>query len=98
MPILAPAAVLPRACGFLLKPALARCCGAENAKYRSGLACFVLRRTGENAVLWTIVVILLALWLTALVTHYTLAGFVHILLIVAIVIALIQILGGRRAV
>lgn len=48
--------------------------------------------------LWTIFVILLVLWLVGLVTSYTLGGFIHILLIVAIAIALIQIIGGRRAI
>jgi hypothetical protein len=48
--------------------------------------------------LWTIFVILLVLWLLGLVTSYTLGGFIHILLIVAIAVALIQIISGRRAV
>ena len=48
--------------------------------------------------LWTIFVILLVLWLLGLVTSYTLGGFIHILLVVAIVVALIQIISGRRAV
>lgn len=48
--------------------------------------------------LWTIFVVLLVLWLLGLVTSYTLGGFIHILLIVAIVVALIQIISGRRAI
>jgi len=48
--------------------------------------------------LWTIFVILLVLWLLGLVSSYTLGGFIHILLILAIVVALIQIISGRRAV
>lgn len=48
--------------------------------------------------LWTIFVILLVLWLLGLVTSYTLGGFIHILLIVAIAVALIQLISGRRAV
>lgn len=48
--------------------------------------------------LWTISVILLVLWLVGLVTSYTLGGFIHVLLIMAIVVALIQIVSGRRAV
>jgi uncharacterized protein DUF5670 len=46
--------------------------------------------------LWTIFVILLVLWLLGLVSSYTLGGFIHILLIVAIAVALIQIISGRR--
>ena len=48
--------------------------------------------------LWTIFVILLVLWLLGLVTSYTLGGFIHILLVVALAIILIQFLAGRRAV
>lgn len=48
--------------------------------------------------LWTIFLILLVLWLLGLVTSYTLGGFIWILLVVAIAIALIQIITGRRAV
>ncbi len=48
--------------------------------------------------LWTIFVILLVLWLLGLVTSYTLGGFIHILLVIALVVLLIQLLSGRRAV
>lgn len=48
--------------------------------------------------LWTIFVILLVLWLMGLVTSYTMGGFIHVLLVVAIAVALIQIISGRRAV
>lgn len=48
--------------------------------------------------LWTIFVILLVLWLLGLVTSYTFGGFVHILLVIAVVVLLIQLLGGRRVI
>lgn len=48
--------------------------------------------------LWTIFVILMVLWLLGLVTSYTLGGFIHVLLIVAIAMLLIQFISGRRAV
>ncbi len=48
--------------------------------------------------LWTIFVILLVLWLLGMVTSYTLGGFIHILLVAAIVILLIRIIGGGRPV
>ena len=48
--------------------------------------------------LWTIFVILLILWLLGLVSGYTIGGFVHILLVVAIVVLLIRIIQGRRPV
>jgi Family of unknown function (DUF5670) len=44
----------------------------------------------------TLIVILILLWLVGLVTSYTLGGFIHILLVVAIVIALIRIIQGRN--
>jgi hypothetical protein len=46
--------------------------------------------------LWTIFVILLVMWLLGMVSSYTLGGFIHLLLVVAIVVALIQVLQGRR--
>jgi len=47
--------------------------------------------------LWTIFVILLVLWLVGVVTSYTLGGFIHILLVIALVVLLIQLITGRRA-
>jgi len=46
--------------------------------------------------LWTIFVILLILWLLGLVSGYTIGGFIHILLVIAIVVILIRIIQGRR--
>ncbi len=48
--------------------------------------------------LWTIFVILLVLWLLGLVSSYTLGGFIHILLVLALVVLLIQLISGRRPV
>ena len=48
--------------------------------------------------LWTIFVILLVLWLLGMVSSYTLGGFIHVLLVIAVVILLINIIQGRRAV
>jgi hypothetical protein len=46
--------------------------------------------------LWTIAVILVVLWLLGLVTSYTLGGFIHILLVIAIVIIVVNLIQGRR--
>jgi len=46
--------------------------------------------------LWTIFVILLVLWALGLVTSYTLGGFIHILLVVALVVVLLRVIQGRR--
>jgi Family of unknown function (DUF5670) len=51
----------------------------------------------EGTMLWTIFVILLVLWLLGVVTSYTLGGFIHVLLVVAVVLAIMQLLQGRRA-
>jgi hypothetical protein len=48
--------------------------------------------------LWTIFVILLVLWAIGLVSSYTLGGFIHVLLIIAIAVVLIRIIQGRRPV
>ncbi|MGA3033880.1 MAG: lmo0937 family membrane protein [Terracidiphilus sp.] len=48
--------------------------------------------------LWTIFIILLVLWLLGVVSSYTLGGFIHILLVLALVVLLIQLITGRRAV
>ncbi len=46
--------------------------------------------------LWTVAVILAVLWLLGMVTSYTLGGFIHLLLVVAIVAVLIRVIQGRR--
>ena len=48
--------------------------------------------------LWTIFVILLVLWLLGLVSGYTLSGFIHILLVIAVVVLIINLISGRRTV
>jgi hypothetical protein len=47
--------------------------------------------------LWTIAAILLVLWALGLVSSYTMGGFVHLLLVIAIVMVLVRIIQGRRA-
>ena len=46
--------------------------------------------------LWTIAVILLVLWLLGLITSYTMGGFIHILLVIAIVVVLMRVIQGRK--
>jgi len=46
--------------------------------------------------LWTIFVILLVLWLLGLVSSYTLGGFLHLLLVLALVVLVINLVSGRR--
>ncbi len=46
--------------------------------------------------LWTIFVILLVLWLLGLVSSYTLGGYIHLLLVIAVVVLVINLISGRR--
>ena len=51
---------------------------------------------GEKTMLWTIAVILLVLWGLGLVTSYTIGGYIHILLVVAVIVILIRMVQGRK--
>ncbi len=46
--------------------------------------------------LWTIAVVLIALWLLGLVSAYTMGGFIHLLLVIAVVVVLLRVIQGRR--
>jgi len=48
--------------------------------------------------LYTLAIVLLVLWALGMVTSTTLSGFVHVLLVVALVLVLVRVLGGRKAV
>jgi len=48
--------------------------------------------------LWTLFIILLVLWLLGVVSSYTLGGFIHILLVLAVIALIFQLIGGRRTV
>ena len=46
--------------------------------------------------LWTIFVVLLVLWLLGIVSSYTMGGFIHVLLVIAIVVVLVRVINGRK--
>ena len=48
--------------------------------------------------LWTILVILLVLWLLGMVSSYTMGGFIHILLVIAVVVLIVRLIQGRRVI
>ncbi len=48
--------------------------------------------------LWTIFVILLIMWALGLVTSYTMGGFIHILLVIAVIVLVVNLIQGRRRV
>jgi hypothetical protein len=48
--------------------------------------------------LWTICVVLVVLWLLGMVSSYTMGGFIHILLVLAVIVLLVRVIQGRRLV
>ena len=56
------------------------------------------RVKGGTDMLWTIFVVLLVLWLIGMVSSYTLGGFIHLLLLIALVMLIINLISGRRPV
>jgi len=52
----------------------------------------------EGTVLETIAIVLLVLWLLGMVTSYTIGGFIHVLLAIAVVVVLVRIIQGRKPV
>jgi hypothetical protein len=58
----------------------------------------IAEREEESSVLYTIAVILLVLWLLGMVSGYTIGAFIHVLLVIAIVLFLVQLISGRSAV
>ena len=60
-------------------------------------SCLAPQHTRKDIImLWTIVVILVILWLLGLITSYTMGGFVHILLVLAIIVILYNVISGRK--
>ena len=51
-----------------------------------------------NRLLWTVAVVLVLMWLLGMVTSYTVGGFIHILLVVALIVVLLRVIQGRRLV
>ena len=55
-------------------------------------------RKGGRKMLWTIFVILMVLWLLGVVSSYTMGGFIHLLLVIALAVVLIRVISGRTPV
>jgi hypothetical protein len=60
------------------------------AKYRHK------KLTREDVMLWIICMVLIVLWLLGIVTSYTMGGLIHILLVIAVIVALVRLIQGRR--
>jgi hypothetical protein len=56
-----------------------------------------LKRERISVMLYTIAVVLIILWLLGLVSSYTMGGFIHVLLVIAIIVILVGVIGGRKA-
>ncbi len=52
----------------------------------------------EENMLWTIAIVLIVLWVLGLVSSYMMGGFIHVLLVIAVVVVLVRIIKGRRVV
>lgn len=78
------------------RPGLAEitCCGVEPKTPRTPSGQH--NQEKGNGMLYTIAVILIVLWLLGLVSSYTMGGFIHILLVIAIVMVLVNLISGRR--
>lgn len=59
---------------------------------------YFIQKFKEAKMLWTIAVILIILWLLGFVSSYTMGGFIHILLVVALVVVVIRLIQGRNSV
>jgi Family of unknown function (DUF5670) len=69
--------------------------------HRTALSISIVRsrlkiKLRKSGMLYTIAVILIVLWLLGLVSSYTMGGFIHVLLVIAIVVILVQLISGRR--
>jgi hypothetical protein len=62
-----------------------------------GRICNHIRNERRTLMLWTITIILFILWVVGLVSSYTLGGWIHILLVLAIIVLIFNLLSGRRA-
>jgi hypothetical protein len=54
--------------------------------------------TGDNKMLWTITIVLVILWAIGLVSSYTMGGWIHLLLVLAVIVLIFNLLSGRRAI
>jgi hypothetical protein len=72
---------------------------AYNLRFKRSLPTSIREKTRRgDEMLWTIFVILLVLWLLGVVSSYTMGGFIHILLVLAVIALIFQLISGRRTV
>ena len=71
---------------------------AKPVKYACKAITHCERNSGGFYMLWTVAVILLILWALGMISSYTLGGFIHLLLVLALIVVLIRVIQGRRPV
>ena len=71
--------------------------GNRHYEDRSGVEYFTPPYERKTTMLYTIAVVLVILWLLGLVSSYTMGGFIHVLLVIAIVLVLLRVISGRSA-
>jgi hypothetical protein len=76
---------------------ISRSYGLSRLQTTAPSGCHLAEETSMD-LLWTIAVILIILWLLGMVTSFTVGGFIHILLVLAIIVILIRVIQGRRAI
>jgi hypothetical protein len=72
--------------------------GIDVASFETEVVVLRVTSSEEDAMLWTIAVILLVLWALGMFTAYTAGGLVHLLLVIALIVVVFQFISGRRAV
>ena len=70
--------------------------GAPPARLRVNQPVYPAECEGRIIMLYTIAVVLIVLWLLGLVSSYTMGGFIHILLVIAVIVVLLNFIQGRR--
>lgn len=68
----------------------------KNCKSGGGIPTAFTKKERKRFMLYTIAVVLILLWLLGIVSSYTIGGFIHILLVIAIVVVLLRVISGRK--
>ena len=97
-PCVSPHRPYPRLCAPIYRRGFGRASSiAVGLAFRAGVLRLMPSQKGST-MLYTIAVVLVLLWLLGLVTSYTMGGFIHILLVIALVVVLLRVINGRAVV
>jgi len=93
------AAIFSGKSGFAMMKRWSMCRAERRKSFSAGggtESALTTNKKGRDVMLWTLAVLLVVLWALGLVTSYTLGGFIHILLVLAVVVVLVRLVRGRR--